>query len=152
MKIKEHQIQQGLKSCIGNCWKSCHPASLFRKFAGNSHFLKKHLVVWSHYTQKYVKGPSPSYAPKWSNKGSNGKPDAHKVWATGLECLLDRMRVSSCLQTCLNLLIVLQSLAQWAATDHKLCLLGISLTKTAPRHLLYKFFFCLRSVFQLPKL
>lgn len=54
---------------------------------------------------------------------------------------------SSCLQTCLNLLIVLQSLAQWAATDHKLCLLGISLTKTAPRHLLYNF-----SVFQLPKL
>lgn len=52
-----------------------------------------------------------------------------EVWTA----LSTETRVSSRLKTHLNLLIILQSLAQWEVTNHNLCLLGTTLTKTAPR-------------------
>lgn len=90
---------------------------------------------------------------------NDGKPCANKVSVRGLDCPLDRnesllVSENPLAWLVLNLLIKLQSLSQREVTNHNLCLLGTTLSKTAPRQLLSDFYliFHLIYMFRLPKL
>lgn len=99
---------------------------------------KKILVVWSHSGQNYLKRASPLCT--WMIKQeSDGKPCAPKVSGRGLDCPVSRIEsllLSENPHTwlVLNLLTKnLQSLTQWEVRNHKFCLVGTALSKTASR-------------------
>lgn len=107
------------------CWKSCHPDSLFRKL---TFFLNFGGVkpLWADLP----------YAPN-DQTGRNGKPCTHEVSARSLDSPFDRQESlltseNPLILLILNLLIQLQSSIRWEVRNHNLCLLGTALSKTAP--------------------
>lgn len=117
--------------------------------SGNCHFFFYSGGVKPHWAELPVRAfPLCTWMIK---RDSNGKPRAHEVSGRGLDCPLNRnesLRLSEnpLTRLVLNWLMKIhQSLAQGEDRNHNLCLLGTTVTKTAPRQPLSDFnlIFCL---------